>query len=62
MPINLGSVLITVFLPDVMNLKSTGYLWNFGIQYIKGKLDCLKEMLCFSFKIEGYLETISGTV
>ena len=31
---NLKNVLITVYLPDVINLKSTGYLWNLGIQYI----------------------------
>ena len=61
-PINLENVLITVYLPDVINLKSTGYLWNFGIHYIKGKLECLKELLCFSFKMEEYLETMSSTV
>ena len=48
---NLEYVLITVYLPDVINLKSTGYLWNLRIQYIKGKLECLQE-LCFSIKME----------
>ena len=53
---NSENVLIIVYLPDAINLKTTGYLWNLGIQYIKGNLDCLKE-LCFSFKMEEYLET-----